>query len=37
MVTPLENVKHSINPFDEIALEAAVRFKEQKHADVGEC
>ncbi|KRX21835.1 Electron transfer flavoprotein subunit beta [Trichinella nelsoni] len=27
-----EGVKHSINPFDEIALEEAIRMKEQKHA-----
>jgi len=27
-----ENVKHSMNPFDEIALEEAVRLKEAKKA-----
>ena len=27
-----ENVKHSMNPFDEIALEQAVRLKEAKAA-----
>ncbi|KAJ3128528.1 hypothetical protein HK098_004158 [Nowakowskiella sp. JEL0407] len=27
-----ENVKHSMNPFDEIAVEEAVRLKEKKHA-----
>lgn len=26
-----KNVKHSINPFDEIALEQAIRLKEQGH------
>ncbi|KAJ3072648.1 hypothetical protein HK102_006188, partial [Quaeritorhiza haematococci] len=26
------NVKHSMNPFDEIAVEEAVRLKEKKHA-----
>lgn len=28
-----ENVKHSMNPFDEIALEEAVRLKEKKLAN----
>lgn len=27
------NVKHSMNPFDEIAVEEAVRLKEKNHAD----